>query len=171
MADKNRIELTGNVEQLQRIETRSGKPMAKWLLQVGGDRFWCVSFGNLAELVLNLGNGTEVGVVGTASINSWQDDDGNWKNDFQATAWSVEAGGVAVSYERLSKLDIPLHDCGGNCDCSDGPESTNCKGRCSTLAPDQNEKQREQDVNDRVQKEIREAVREPFNPDGPGGPF
>jgi single-stranded DNA-binding protein len=97
---KNRIELTGTIERVQKITTRRGSIMAKWLLRVGDHRFGCVAFGNIAETVLGRGDGVEIGVTGTAAINSWKTDDGVWRNDFQATAWAVEINGETIAYEK-----------------------------------------------------------------------
>lgn len=103
MAEKNRVELTGTVEQLKPIKTKTGTPMAKWLLKVGDDRFWCVAFHNLAQVILDRGDGVQIGITGTGSINSWKTDQGHWRNDFQVTAWGLEIDGVAHAFEKVTQ--------------------------------------------------------------------
>jgi len=98
--EKNRIEITGTLERLQQITTKSGKPMARFLLVVGQDKFRVVAFGNLAGLVSTAGEGTLIGITGSGAINNWQTEDGAWRNDFQCTAWAVEIGGQVVAYEK-----------------------------------------------------------------------
>lgn len=98
--EKNRVEFTGSIERLQQITTKTGKPMARFLLVVGQDKFRVVAFGNLVEVIMAAGEGAQVGITGTGSINSWQTDDGAWRNDFQATAWAVEIDGETVAYQK-----------------------------------------------------------------------
>jgi hypothetical protein len=98
--ERNRIEFTGAVERLREVPTRSGVMMAKWFLKVGEHRFQCVAFGNLATSVLVAGEGKEIGVVGSGSINSWKTEDGVWSNDFEVTAWCIEVDGVTTSFEK-----------------------------------------------------------------------
>jgi len=98
--EKNRIEFSGNIERLQAITTRTGKPMARFLLAVGQDKFRVACFGNLVEVIMAAGEGAQVGITGTGSINSWQTDDGAWRNDFQATAWAVEIDGMTTAYQK-----------------------------------------------------------------------
>ena len=74
--EKNRVEFTGTIERLQQITTKTGNPMARFLLAVGQDKFRVVAFGNLVESIMAAGEGAQVGVTGPGSINSWQTDDG-----------------------------------------------------------------------------------------------
>lgn len=106
--ERNRVEFTGTVERLRSIPTKSGTPMAKFLLKVGDYRFPCVSFSNLAGIVFDAGEGVEIGLVGQAAINSWKTDDGTWRNDFQCTAWSVEVDGIATAFEKNGATRRPL---------------------------------------------------------------
>jgi len=103
MPVKNEIKFTGTIERLQPVKTRTGNSMAMWLLQVGRDRFKCVAFKNVAEAVLQLNNGDKISVTGTGSINSWQDDEGHWHNDFQVSCWSVEIAGEKIVYDKPGK--------------------------------------------------------------------
>jgi single-stranded DNA-binding protein len=99
----NRIEFTGTIERLQQISTRSGKPMCRFLLVVGQDKFRAVCFGNLVGVVMAAGEGATVGITGTGSINNWQTEDGAWRNDFQATAWAVEIDGEVFAYHKAQE--------------------------------------------------------------------
>jgi single-stranded DNA-binding protein len=98
--ETNKIEFTGTIERLQPIQTKTGSQMARWFLQVGQDRFGCVAFGNVAESLLACGEGDEISITGTGKINSWKTEDGNWRNDFQVSAWSCEINGQIIEYEK-----------------------------------------------------------------------
>ena len=98
--ERNRIEFTGAIERLRKIQTKSGIQMAKCSLKVGEHRFHCIAFDNLATTVLVAGEGKEIGVVGSGAINNWKTNEGVWRNDFQVTAWCIEVDGVATSYEK-----------------------------------------------------------------------
>ena len=97
---KNRVEFTGTIERLQRIETKTGKPMAKWLLKVDDSRFICLAFGNLAEAILERSEGESVNITGTGKINSWKTSDDIWRNDFQVTVWEFEINDQVVQYQK-----------------------------------------------------------------------
>jgi single-stranded DNA-binding protein len=98
--ETNKIEFTGTIERLQPIQTKTGSQMARWFLKVGQDRFGCVAFGNVAENLLACGEGDEISITGTGKINSWKTEDGNWRNDFQVSAWSCEINGQTIKYEK-----------------------------------------------------------------------
>ncbi len=102
--ERNRIELTGAIERLREIPTRTGVQMAKWFLQVGEHRFECVAFGNLATTVLAAGDRREIGAMGSGAINSWKTEDGTWRNDFQVTSWCAEIDGIVTAFEKASKV-------------------------------------------------------------------
>ncbi|MCB2217446.1 MAG: hypothetical protein KQH59_15365 [Desulfobulbaceae bacterium] len=100
---KNHIEMTGKVSKLRSIKTKRDTAMAKWLLEVGEHKFNCVAFAAIADAVLAAGNGTEIGVSGTGSINSWQTDDGAWRNDFRITVWTVEVADCVTVFSKQSQ--------------------------------------------------------------------
>ena len=102
---KNKVEFTGTIERLQTIQTKTGSQMARWFLQVGQDRFGCVAFGNVAESLLACEEGDEISITGTGKINSWKTEDGNWRNDFQVSAWSCEINGQTIKYEKNTGND------------------------------------------------------------------
>ncbi|MCB2216378.1 MAG: hypothetical protein KQH59_09935 [Desulfobulbaceae bacterium] len=108
--ERNRVEFAGTIERLQRIPTRRGGTMAKWMLKVGDHRFGCVAFGNVAVAVLDAGSGMRIGITGTGAINSWRADDGIWRNDFQATAWAVELDGETITYQKEGQAQKPEPD-------------------------------------------------------------
>ncbi len=103
MTEMNKIIFTGAIERLQSVKTRTGTSMARWLLKVSRDKFKCVAFKNVAEAVLQLNNGDQISVTGTGSINSWQDDEGRWHNDFQVSCWAVEIAGEKIVYDKPGK--------------------------------------------------------------------
>ena len=99
----NHIELTGTIKQCWPIQTRTGRPMVKFLLTVGGQQpstFWVLAYGNLADLIRSLPAGTELGISGTCQINSWQREDGSWSNEFNSVAWAVEINGQVTKYAK-----------------------------------------------------------------------
>ena len=103
MTERNRVEFTGTIERLKLINTKSGNPMAKWLLCVGQDKFGCVALGNIADAILACSDGDQIGVIGTAKINNWKTDEGTWRNDFQITVWVVEIGDTVTDYQKMDK--------------------------------------------------------------------
>ena len=103
----NQIRFAGTIERLQQVRTRTGTTMARWLLQVGRDKFKCVAFKNVAEAVLQLNNGDRISITGTGSINSWQDGEGHWHNDFQASCWAVEIAGEKIVYNKPGRKKVP----------------------------------------------------------------
>lgn len=108
MTDINEIRFSGTIEKLQPVTTRTGKPMARWLLRIGRDKFKCICFGNIAETVLQCQDGNRISLTGSGSISSWKDQEEHWHNDFQVTAWAVEIDGLKTTYEKqagLSKLE------------------------------------------------------------------
>ncbi len=100
MKDFNEVKLIGTIERLQSVETKTGKPMASWLLRVQSNKFKCLAFGNLAETVLRCSEGERIGVAGSGSISNWKDNDGQWHNDFQVSAWSVGIDGQEIAYNK-----------------------------------------------------------------------
>jgi hypothetical protein len=96
MSEANKVEFTGTIEKLQSVTTKTGTSMTRWLIKVGQDRFKCVCFGNLADAVLH----DRISLTGSGGINSWQDQDEHWHNDFQVTAWAVEIDGKIISYQK-----------------------------------------------------------------------
>lgn len=102
--ERNRIELSGTIDRLREIQTRTGSRMAKFIIKVGEHRFQCVAFGNLATTVLVAGEGKEIGVVGSGAINSWKTEDGTWRNDFQVTSWCAEIDGIVTAFEKTRKV-------------------------------------------------------------------
>ena len=100
MKDTNQVIFGGTIDRLKRIDTKTGIPMATFLLIVGKDKFKCVSFKNVADAIMECKDGDPILVTGTGSINSWKDDGDSWHNDFQVTAWAVEVDGKTIAYDR-----------------------------------------------------------------------
>ncbi|BDD88849.1 hypothetical protein [Desulfofustis limnaeus] len=116
--EKNKVEMTGQVSRIRSISTKKGTSMVKFFINVDQYRFLCVAFAGVADAIQAAGEGAEIGVSGTAAINSWQPEPGQWRNDFQLSCWSVEIAGTVVSYTKESKgqqnnrTAIPSY-CGG----------------------------------------------------------
>jgi len=101
-SDTNECRLSGTIDRLKAITTKTGKPMAEILLRVRQDRFRVIAFGNVAEAMLaHARSGDRLNVTGSLTASSWQDDAGEWKYSFGVTAWTVELNdGEKVNYQR-----------------------------------------------------------------------
>jgi len=100
MSDINEIRLSGTLERLTKVKTKTGVTMATFLLKVGKDRFKVACFKNVATAILKCGDSARISVTGSGSINSWKDNDDRWHNDFQVTAWGVEIQGNNIAYKK-----------------------------------------------------------------------
>ena len=102
MTDTNECRLSGTIERMKSVPTKSGAAMAGIILHVRQDRFRVVAHGNVAEHILSRGKaGDRLSISGTMSVSNWKDEaTGEWRNSFSVTAWSVEIGGENVAYER-----------------------------------------------------------------------
>ena len=103
MNDTNRVELTGTVDRIRSITTKTGKPMAEILLKVRQDRFRAVAHSNVAEHILaEATEGARLAVSGSLNVSNWKDEaTGEWKNSFAVTAWAAQIeGGEVVAYQR-----------------------------------------------------------------------
>ncbi len=100
MADINEIKLSGTINKFYRLKTKAGGPMVKMLLKVGKDTFWVLGYGNVASAITALKEGDELAISGTAQMNNWRDEAGDWHNDFNAVAWAVEIDGQQVKYKK-----------------------------------------------------------------------
>lgn len=100
--DTNEVRLTGTIERIRRIETKTGAAMCEIILKVRQDRFRVTAHGNVAEhLLAACGPSDRLTVTGTLSVSSWKDETtGEWKNSFAVTAWGCEVHGDKVSYQR-----------------------------------------------------------------------
>jgi single-stranded DNA-binding protein len=102
MQDLNECRMTGTIERIKSIPTRTGSPMAEVLLLVRRDKFRVVAFKNLADhLITHAAVGDRLAVTGSLSVSSWRDEvSQEWRNSFAVTAWGVELSGEKVSYQR-----------------------------------------------------------------------
>jgi len=100
--DTNECRLTGTVEKIRSITTRTGAPMCEIILRVRQDRFRVVGHGNVAEhLLVAAGPDDRLSVTGTLSPSNWKDEaTGEWKNSFSITAWACEIHGDKIAYQR-----------------------------------------------------------------------
>ncbi len=100
MTDTNEIRFSGTIERLKSIKTKTGNSMVSFFLKVGKEKFKVIAFKNIADALLKCGDGAQVSVTGSGSINSWKDDKEHWHNDFQVSAWGVEISGQKIVYEK-----------------------------------------------------------------------
>jgi len=102
MTDTNECNLTGSIDRLKRICTRTGAAMAEIILMVRQDRFRVVAHGNVAEHILSSGNaGERLSITGSLSVSNWKDEaTSEWRNSFAVTAWGLELQGEQVAYQR-----------------------------------------------------------------------
>jgi len=103
MSDTNECRLSGTIDRLKAITTKTGKPMAEILLRVRQDRFRVTAHGNVAEHILaEATEGARLAVSGSLSVSNWKDEGtGEWKNSFAVTAWAAQIeGGEVVTYQR-----------------------------------------------------------------------
>ena len=109
MAEQNEVRLTGSIDRVKRINTKTGSNMAEVLLQVRKDRFRIVAFGNLADFILTHGKPGEVlGVTGTLATSSWKDEaTGEWRNSVEVTAWVADLDGRQEAYQRKQRAAQP----------------------------------------------------------------
>lgn len=103
--DMNECRLSGTIDRVKQITTRSGSPMAEVLLVVRKDKFRVTAFGNLAEHLLTRAVvGGRLSVTGSLSVSNWKDEaTGEWRNSFAVTAWGVELAGEQVAYQKERK--------------------------------------------------------------------
>lgn len=102
MKQQNECRLSGQVDRVRKIPTKTGAAMCEVILTVRGDHFRVVGFGNLAEYILaHAVAGDELAVTGSLSISNWKDEaTGEWRNSFSVTAWNATIHGQEVSYQR-----------------------------------------------------------------------
>lgn len=96
----NEIRLSGTIHKLYRLKTKAGAPMTKVLLKVKQETFWVLGYGNVASAITALKEGDPLAISGTAQMNNWRDESGDWHNDFNAVAWAAEINGQQVKYEK-----------------------------------------------------------------------
>jgi single-stranded DNA-binding protein len=101
MSDINKCELSGSIDRLKAVSTKSGNPMATFSLRCKDSWFRITTFGNLADHILaNAQSGDRVALQGSLTSDRWQGEDGTWNNSFGVTAWAVELHGQQVAYQR-----------------------------------------------------------------------
>ncbi|BDD88009.1 hypothetical protein [Desulfofustis limnaeus] len=101
--ERNKVEMTGTVSKLRSIPTKKGTAMVKFFINVDQHRFLCVAFAGVADAIQAAGEGAEIGVSGTAAINSWQPEPGQWRNDFQLFVWTVKIGSAVTVFQKEGK--------------------------------------------------------------------
>ncbi len=81
--------------------------MVIFFLNVGKESFKIVAFSELAESILQLPEGSVIGISGTGSTSKWQDNQGEWKSQFQVSAWAAEIDGEIFEYQQQEKQPPP----------------------------------------------------------------
>ena len=104
MNDVNECRLSGIIDRVRPIPTRSGKVMAEIILLVNQGRFRVVAFGNVGQRLLSCMAGERLTVTGQITTSSWKDETtGEWKNSWGITAWGAEIDGKMVAYRKGQK--------------------------------------------------------------------
>lgn len=100
--DTNECRLTGAIEKIKPVTTKTGAVMAEIILKVRQDRFRVVGHGNVAEhLLVAAGPDDRLSLTGTVQPSSWRDEaTGEWKSSFSIAAWSVEIHGDKIAFQR-----------------------------------------------------------------------
>lgn len=101
-ADVNECRLTGTVEKIRSITTKTDAALAEIILRVRQDRFRVLAHKNVAEhLLVAAGPNDRLSLTGTVQPSNWKDEDtGEWKNSFSIVAWAVEIHGDKISFQR-----------------------------------------------------------------------
>lgn len=109
--DTNECRLTGTIEKIRSITTRTGQPMCEIILRVRQDRFRVVGHGNVAEhLLVAAGPDDRLSLTGTVQPSNWKDEaTGEWKNSFSIVAWGVEIHGDKIAYQRKQQAEQYRH--------------------------------------------------------------
>ena len=77
------------VADFRRVETKTGRPMARFRAEVGKDRLAVIVFNELAER-LDLAAGDTVNITGRLQGTSWTGQDGDKRYGWQVVAEQVE---------------------------------------------------------------------------------
>ena len=109
--DMNECRLSGTIDRVKQITTRSGAVMAEVLLKVRQDKFRITAHGNLAKhLLTRAAAGDRLAITGTVAVSNWRDETtGQWNTSCSVTAWGVELAGEQVAYQKERK-QTPLPD-------------------------------------------------------------
>lgn len=114
--DTNECRLSGAVERIKPVRTRTGQAMAEIILKVRQDKFRVTAHGNVADhLLSSCGHGDRLSITGTLSTSSWRDEvTGEWRNSFAVTAWAAEIHGDKIAFERKKQVVPPPGGVKGN---------------------------------------------------------
>jgi single-stranded DNA-binding protein len=102
MKDINEVRLSGIIDRVRPIPTKSGGDMCEVVLRVKNDKFRVTGFGSVAKAILERAHeGDPLAIGGSLSTSSWRDkQSGEWRNSWSVTAWGIELHGEKVSYQR-----------------------------------------------------------------------
>ena len=99
--DTNKCELSGVIDRLKSVHTKSGKPMAAFTLKCQNSWFKISTFGNVASHILDHAkDGDLITVSGSLSNERWKTEEGTWRDSFEIKAWSIELHGEKVAFQR-----------------------------------------------------------------------
>jgi len=113
MGDVNKVEISGTIDRIRRVNTRSGGDMCEIILRVKNDKFRVTAFGNIARAVLERAHeGEPLTISGSLTTSSWRDkQSGEWRNSWGVTAWGIELHEEKISYQRERQAAAqPRHD-------------------------------------------------------------
>ena len=104
MSDINECKLSGVMDHLRSIHTKSGNPMAAFTLKCKSGWFRVAAFGNVATHLLSWGKDNDpIKVSGQLSNARWQDEEQKWRDSFEIKAWAIELHEKKVTYAREEK--------------------------------------------------------------------
>jgi len=108
--DLNECRLTGTVDRIRPVSTKTGAAMCEILLKVRQDKFRVTGLGNVADHLLSAcGPGDRLSVTGSLSASNWKNEtSGEWRNSFTVQCWAAEIHGDKISYKRKN---APAQNC------------------------------------------------------------
>lgn len=103
--DINSIHVSGTVAAFRRVETKTGTPMIRFIIQCWRERMTVVAFKDVAEFT-DLAPGERVEVKGHIQSTLWKDENDNTRSGFQIIAKDIWTGGFVVD-GRLAGPALP----------------------------------------------------------------
>ena len=93
--DINSIHVSGTVAIFKQVETKTGTPMIRFVIQCWKERFIVVAFKDLAQFT-RLNPGERVEVKGHIQSTLWKDENGATRSGFQIIAKDIWSAGQVV---------------------------------------------------------------------------
>ena len=104
--DINNIHVSGTVATFKRVETKTGTPMVRFVIQCWKERMAVVAFKDVAEFT-ELSPGERVEVKGHIQSTLWKDESGNTRSGFQIIAKDIWTDGQIVDALPRPSLSGP----------------------------------------------------------------